>query len=320
MSRFQIIPTHKDVVEGGVTKFNPLAIGDNSVISDDLKIRTKLSDGSFQWITGLSQEDIKYSKYLKEEEKEVALKQLEEDYEKLKQVYSEDALKNTNANFWGEGKKGQIHLDSSTEHSFFDTELNPQHIIIKYGILSGSYDAIAPSFEMAMEHRKPFFMTSLEDINKKNFEPVNEKLKAFSELNEFLEKQNEENVLWFAWALDDSTRGFSSTNGKNTVAAKLVEYLEGKLTKGLAKKKVVEKVRTLLKEWKIDEKKVKGKAVFYAGLNYGHIIADKGFYMTTDRRTKLATTIEDSIDIILDPINREELIELRDAVKKSLTR
>ena len=99
------------------------------------------------------------------------------------------------------------------------------------------------------------------------------------------------------------------------MSEQLVEFLEGKKTKGVAKRDVVAKLLEKLETWKVRKDSVIIEAIFNAAIHYGHIYKENGFYFTTDRRTKLHATVEDSIALLGDPTMVDEATVLQDAIK-----
>jgi len=322
MSKFQIVPTEKgEEKQGGYTVLNVHTLGDTARQLDNIRYNGRVGENKHKWLTGLKPEHIDFARGLSKEQKETFKKQLAKDLEVLNLKYSSEEYDETNSYFWKERKMGEIILDTSIENTYFDTELNPDHIIIKYAIIAGSYDLVASNRELARSVKAPYYMTSLEEEQEREFTPINDKLLAGSKLYEFLKTANEQNVLWFAWALDKDTRGFSGTNSKSVIATKLVEFLEGNLTKSKAsKKQCAGKILSLLNAWETNKENVIVTAVFYAAINYGIIFYDKGFYYTAERRTKLLPSPEDSIQLLLDPVLRDELKEIQTAVKAELNK
>lgn len=321
MSRFQIVKTIQGEEKiGGATVLNVKTVGPNSRQTDDIRYNGRVNDTTHKYLTGLNPEHLDYCPAFLStpEKKEMYKKHLEKDLERLKKKYLPSEFDETNSYFWKERQMGKITIDaSSIETTYFDTEANPDHIILKYAILAGSYDMIAPTKEWAELTNAPYYISTIEEEEQKTYAPVNEKLKAGAELYEFIEKSNENSLLWFAWGLDKDTQGFTHTNSKGVISQKLVEFLEGKLTKSNAtKKKCASKILEELRLWREEKEKAIAKAVFNAAEYYNHIYHDKGFYITVGRRTKLLPSREDSIDLLMDPVNRDEFLEIQDAVKQ----
>lgn len=314
MSKFQILP--KGVAEEKVNGSTLYGTGINPTAVQKDQLTFKLSNGRKRYITGLSKDMIDKNMFLSPEEKERYKAEFDEDYAKISTILTPTDLDEFNEDFWG--SRMLMELDSGIASKLFDTEASIDHALIKWGIISNSYSCVAPSLDACNSRGTEYYMVSVEEKEQADEKKSVNKLAVYSKISDLVDKADKTQLLWFAWALDKTTEGFTETTAKSVIIDQITEYVEGKLSKGTAKKKVLEKTDELLALYSKNKSEVILRGVFKAALHYGLIYTKDGSFMTADRRTKLKATEEDSLELLKDPNLREELTEIKAEVEKTL--
>lgn len=313
MSRFQIKPKYSQEEKiNGVTVFgtglNPTAYQRDEIFSEK-------TNGKLKYRTGLNSNLIDTHRFLSEDEKKRLKKEYEQDYATLMKFYTPEELNEFNHEFWS--KRPKMELDAEANNRFYDTS-NPEHAIIKWVILAGGYSAIAPNYSACQRMGTEYYMITVDEQEAIEQEQVTTKLGVYSKLDTFVKKASKLHLIYLAWALDEKTKGFTELNSTTQMIEKIEEYIDGKLIKGVAKKKCLEKANELLDLFNTDRAAFIMRGLFAAALHYGVIYTKDGSFMTADRRTKLKSTQEESIELLNDPNMIEELEEIKDSVEKFL--
>ena len=321
MSRYQIVPVvTEEIKEGDITVLDVRGLNSTSVQKDDLRVIGKNSLGVPKFLTGLNPDHLKKSPVLNEEQKQQALSELKADLKILESnSLGASDIAEDNQYTWRDQKMGAIVLDPSVKEKYFDTSSNPRHIIIKYAILAGSYDIIAPSREKALELNTPYYYTSIEAEARRTYAPTDTKLRAGAELYNFLQNSDEKTVRDFCWYLHEKTRGFTKTNTIEVMSTSLTEYLDSKLTKE-GKEKTAKRMLEALDTWRKDPEYVRLLARLHVADNYALIYFDKnqGSWVVSKTSLPLAPTKEAAVEVLRDPSKREEASDLLNDIKKEL--
>lgn len=276
-----------------------------------------ISKDKIKTITGLTEDDIKNSSVLTREEKEVYLATLPKVQDVITKAFSADALDNFNSYFWNKRRTFKINNDSL--NSVYDDE-DPNHLILKYNILSGSFSSIAPSLESALRTGRAFYMIEQTEADQQSYkDKVHFKLKAMGALSELEEKGSTDALLYLTWVTLDQTQGFTKNTAKEVMLEVLSEYIEGMLVKK-DKKKCAENFYANYLRWKNDKEGLMTEAIFKAAIHFGFIYHDKGKYITKGRQTILGSEEKESIAILLDAKNLPELKDLKKAVEEKLSK
>lgn len=281
-------------------------------LSEQLVAKDKI-----KYITGLTQEDIQNSPVLNTEEKEIYIKSLKTVQKKIEAAFSKDALDPFNDYFW-KGRK-TFKINKETLGSIYDDE-NPNHLILKYNILSGSFSSIAPSLESALRTGRPFYMIEQKEADQQSYKDrAHFKIKAFGALKELEESGTIDALLYLTWVTLDVTQGYTRNTSKEVLLETLVDYIEGNLVKK-DKKKCAESFYNNYLRWKNDKENIITDAIFKAAVHYGMIYFDKGKYVTKAKNTILGSDEKESIDILLEGRNIAELKELKSEVETKLSK
>jgi len=270
----------------------------------------------FEYVTGLEERHIKYSKHFSEEEIKILLKQQKEDRKALEDAYGKERLAPTNHYFW-EGKSA-FRLNNEVLGMFFDTR-EPEHLLLYWKIMGGGYDdEIGPTHSSAAARALPFYMTESEEEAERRGEATGHKVKAFSLLEELKDKKSAEDMLWLAWILHPANRGYTKATPPATLYQAHAEFIEGLLktkSKKSCPKQFIEAV-TLIKT---DRTRAIAQAVVHAGDYLGIIFPDKeGKIRMKGSETILGKELMEVVDTLLKPANYKELEALRDEVEKRI--
>lgn len=270
-----------------------------------------------KYITGLTDEDLQNSPVLTSEEKDIYIKQLKAVQKKITAAFSKDALDPFNEYFWKSRKLFKINNESL--NSIYDDE-NPNHLILKYNILSGSYSSIAPNLESALRTGRPFYMIEQSEADEQSYkDKAHFKIKAMGALNELEESGNLDALLYITWVTLDVTQGYTRNTSKQVLLETLFEYIEGDLVKK-DKKKCAESFYNNYMRWKNDKENLITEAIFRAAVHYGMIYYERGKFVTKDKNTILGSDEKDSINLLLDARNIAELKELKKTVEEKLNK
>jgi hypothetical protein len=287
-------------------------------IYEDMLYTTRISKDKIKYRTGLNEHDLKTSPVLLEDLRAVYLKNLDNARQRILEVYGEDALDNTNEHFWN--SKGVIKVTTDTLNTVFDDETDLDALILKFNIAAGGYSDIAPSLECALASGKNFYVVEQEEYNTENFEEsVNLKLKANSALNNLYDKGSADGLLYLSWVVLNETQGFTRNTSKEVIVNALSEYIDGKLV-NKDKKSCAKNFLHYAKMWKDDKEALITEAIFNVSVYYGLIYLIEGKYTTKTRTTVLSGNKANSIKMLSDVKNIEELKELKEDVDKRLNK
>lgn len=314
MSSFQIkyLFTEERQFKGGIE----YGTGVNTAAKQSDELLSVQNNGKLLYTTGLNKQDISRNRLLTDEEKAKLTVEFDKDYQEIITAFREDQLDATNNDFWG--KVGRITLDPSTDTRYYDSKQNPSCLLLKWGIIGGGYSAIAPTEAAARLLGLNYYLVSSDDQEVIETQKATSKLEVYERLSTFVKKASHAKLLWFAWALDPKTRGYTEANSKAVVIEQLTEYLDGTLVKGQAKKKCIANVNALLDIAQTNPEQLVFLGMFHAAVHYGLIYTNNGTYTTADRRTRLKASVEESIEVLKDGNLREELEELKKAVDANL--
>lgn len=270
-----------------------------------------------KYITGLTEEDLQNSPVLTQEEKSVYVKSLKEVQKKITNAFSKEALDPFNDYFWKSRKTFKINSESF--NSIYDEE-NPNHLLLKYNILSGSFSSIAPNLDSALRTGRPFFMIEQTEADQKSYkDKAHFKIKAIGALNELEESGSIDALLYLSWVTLDTTQGYTRNTSKEVFLETMIDYIEGNLVKK-DKKKCAQGFYENYLRWKNDKENLITEAIFKAGVHYGFVYFDKGKYVTKGKNTQLGSDEKESIEILLEGRNIPELKELKKAVEEKLNK
>ncbi len=207
-----------EVLHKGVTLFGT---GENNYsVHTDILAEERIDKNTVRKVTGLNEDDIKGSPVLTDEMKEIYLNRLPDVRKKVIEKYGESALDPTNDHFWK--NRSTIRLDKNKLGQLHDDEENLADLILRFNILSGSFDDIAPSLETAKATGRNYYIIDLDDFNKSEFDDkISYKLKAVASLNELVEKSSKDALLYLTWVTVDDAKGYT----KNTSSEVLAQVL-----------------------------------------------------------------------------------------------
>lgn len=305
-----------EVLHKGVTLFGT---GENNYsVHTDILAEERIDKNTVRKVTGLNEDDIKGSPVLTDEMKEIYLNRLPDVRKKVIEKYGESALDPTNDHFWK--NRSTIRLDKNKLGQLHDDEENLADLILRFNILSGSFDDIAPSLETAKATGRNYYIIDLDDFNKSEFDDkISYKLKAVASLNELVEKSSKDALLYLTWVIVDDAKGYTKNTSSEVLAQVLYEYIEGALVK--KNKKACAKIfYDNYNLWKTDKDSLITKAIFNAALYFGDIYLDKGQYTSKAGNTKLGTNEKKAIETLLDGPNIAELKELKKTIEEKLSK
>lgn len=277
---------------------------------------TQIGEKEFEYKTGLEAKHIQFSKHFTEEEKEILLVQQAEAKKRLDSVYGKKVLEPTNTYFWEQNSS--FKLDNETLGMFFDTK-EPAHLLLYWKIMGGGYDdEIGPTHDTAAAVALPFYMTEFEEEAERQTEEINHKVKAFAALEELNTKRSGEDMMWLAWILHPSNRGYTKSTPPAVLYKAHYEFIEGLLTKKGKKscpRQFVE-AYTLLKA---DKSRAITQALVRIADYFGLMFTDKdGYLRMKDSDTQFGKSFEEATTVFLKPANQEELEAFRIEVEKKL--
>ena len=289
----------------------------HSIYEDCLYVK-KTSPTTVRFRTGLNEHDLKSSPVLLEELRDVYIKNLPNTIERIKEVYGEEALDNSNTVFWND--KGKIQVTADMLNTVFDDETDIDALILKYNVAAGGFTDVAPSLECAQASGKTFYIVEQEEYNNEKFDDkVNFKLKASAALNNLYEKGSTEALLYLSWVVLAETQGFTRANSKEVIVSALSDYIDGNLVnkdKKACSKRFVEYANM----WKNDKEALITEAIVNVGVYFGMIYLLNGKYVTKERGTTLGGDKKLAVKNLSDVKNIEELKELKAAVDERLNK
>lgn len=276
----------------------------------------EIDKGKFEYYTGLESKHIKYSKYFNDEEKEILLKKQATDMKELNLVYGKTRLAPENEYFWKENSS--FILNNETLVTFFDTK-EPEHLLLYWKIVGGGYaDEIGPSYEAAQSFGLPFYISEIVEEAERRTEGVAAKVKAFSLLEELSQKKSSEDMLWLSWMLHPSNMGYTKSTPPATLYNAHYEFIEGLLVKK-AKKSCPKQFVDAYNLIKNDKPRAISEALVKAGEHFAIIYTDKDNKLAIRKSgLVLGRNIEEAIEMLLKPMNTNELESLREDVEEKL--
>lgn len=315
--RFLIKKNHKkEVTRKGTTVYGT---GEeyHSVYEDSISEK-RISPTKIKRTTGLTMHDLKSSPVLFDDLKEAYIKNLESVRERIKEVYGEEALDDSNDTFWRE--KGSVTINNETLTTIFDDENDIDALIFRYNVAGGGFSDIAPSLDCAAVSGRKYYLIEQEEYNHETFEDsVASKLKANAELNNLYTKGSFDALLYISWVCLNDTQGFTRNSSKEVIVSTLSDFIDGKLV-NKDKKKCADKFLSLVTAWKNDKETLITEAVFEAAINYGLILMIEGKYTTKARTTVLGSNKQKAIKNLLEAKNIDELKELKQEVDLKLSK
>lgn len=276
-----------------------------------------IGENKIKYITGLEESDYTYSPFLKRREKDITFfkKELKKYREIISSAYSDDALDPTNKFFWGKEGLKWLVIVPKNESDFYD-DINPAHLLIRLGIISGAFPAVAPSVEDAIEHNVRYYMVEQEEANMKSYkDEFGSKLEAMAALNDLVSKKGNDAILNITWSLSDINQGFTRNTSPSVLLKHLMEYIEGKHVKS-GKKRCAAEFLEKCQEFDQNREEFLLKVMIKAAYHFGLVFFKDGKYHTSDKQLTLGSTFEDSIKILSKPENLDELTSLQDEVDK----
>lgn len=285
-------------------------------VYEDVLYTKKISKDKQKFRTGLIEHDLISSPVLTEGLREVYIKDLDNVKERIRQVYGDEALDNTNEIFWSD--KGKIKVTSDVLNTIYDDSKDVDALMLRYMIAAGGFTDVAPSLECALVSGKTFYIVEQEEYNNEKFEDsVVNSMKAMSTLNSLYEKGSADALLYLSWVVLPATQGFTRANSKEVIVSALADYIEGRLVEK-DKKACAKNFVHYANMWKNDKEGLITETIFNVGVYFGYIYLLEGKYITKDRMTTLGGNKKLAIKNLQDVKNIEELQDLKAQVDKRL--
>lgn len=274
---------------------------------------TQIGEKEFEYRTGLEPKHIELSKHFTAEEKEILLVQQAAARKILDGLHGKKVLEPTNGFFWG--PRSSFKLDNETLGKFFDTK-EPEHLLLYWKIMGGGYDdEIGPTYDSATAIAIPFYMTEAEEDAERESETINHEVKAFSLLEELNTKRSGEDMLWLAWILHPANRGYTKSTPPAVLYKAHYEFIKGLLTKKGKKScpRLFIDACTLLR---MDKGRAVTQALIRIADYFGLMYTDKdGILRMKDSDTQFGKNFEEAANVLLKPVNQEELEAFRNTVE-----
>lgn len=276
----------------------------------------QVDERTFEYKTGLEPKHITQSRHFTPEEKELLLVQQTAARKILDGIHGREVLRPTNGYFWEQ--HSSFKLDNETLGKFFDTK-EPSHLLLYWKIMGGGYDdEIGPTYEAATAIAIPFYMTEAEEDAERESEVINHKVKAFSLLEELNTKRSGEDMLWLAWILHPANRGYTKSTPPAVLYKGHYEFIEGLLTKK-AKKSCPRQFIDAYNLLKIDKTRAITQALIRIADYFGLLFTDKdGILRMKNSDTQFGKNFEEAANVLLKPVNQEELEAFRTEVEQKI--
>lgn len=309
---------------GSETKFKdglPIySTGNDSFASEKAERFARDIDGeNVKYVTGFTEEDIERSPLLKTEEKEIHLKQLKKNKDRLKKAYNETALDASNNNFWGKTDRRVVKLDEKLFNLVFDDE-NVEDLILKQGILCNAFPQIAYREEDKYKlPGKKYYMVEVQELEQKNYEKeYGSKLDAFAKLHEIKNKKGKDLMLYLTYFLTDGTdKGFSRKSSLTAIETSLIDYIEGKNVKKDKKQCASNFIKACL-EYEQNKDEFMAIVTYRIAKHFNLIYNLKGKIYIRSNKMELGTDEKSSVKILTLPTNSDEFLNLHNEAESKL--
>ena len=282
---------------------------------------TKVSDkdgGVFKYRTGLKEDHIKYNRYLSAEEKARYTKELVKVTKKLQEAFGPEVLQDDNAFFWK--RSGKLTITNETENMLYDDE-DPNALLLKWMIIGGGFDLVAPSLKAAKDNNVQFYITDVASEAERTYERRGSKPEAFGLYYELKKKHNTDALVYISWLLGDKTKGFTKKTAPHTLFQCIEDYIEGEHVK-VGKKACAARFIEVVEKWEKDKEQLIAESSIAAAdyYNFLYMKDEDGHFYFVDTDTRLGKTIQETAKLLLEPKHRELLLLIKDKVDKELNR
>ena len=263
----------------------------------------QLSGGKYRYQTGLDLQDFEDDK---KPEIEEAIKYLENHYGK-------GVLDPFNDVFWRD-----ISIKLDKKNIFLDITNNAEHKLLYYVIKSGGIQEIAGSYNEAVEAGQPkkWFMVEPEELADISVQSDRISNKAIAKLEYLDEERTFEDMMLIHKVLITSDRGVTKNTPKGTIYKDLSDFISGKILK-TNKKQTPKQFIDAVELIKSDKKKLYITAYVKEAVYFNFITpSEDGGLVNTETRTKYGASQEKAIAFLTNPINQEELDNIKERVEK----
>lgn len=278
------------------------------------RMAKKVGENKMRWATGLQESDIKLSPVLTSSEKELLLNKLPEYRSLITGKYGEGALDPENSIFWNNHRYLTIRNDNALAYD----DQNPDHMLLKLGIMTGAFPVVAPNYEAAQQNNMRYYIIEESVLEDNEFEDeYGTKIDAISALKELDKKGGQDGLLYMTWVTCDMTKGYTKKTTRSTLQKTLMDFIEGKHTEH-GKRKCPKLFLDNYNRWKLDKDDFIIEAMVKAGLHFGEIYSRNGKFYLVASQAEIGLDIAQVIKNLKDPKNAESMLLLREKVMDKL--
>lgn len=263
----------------------------------------QLSGGKYRYVTGL--DPLEYDEDKRPE--------IEEAVKYLENWYGKGSLDPFNETFW---KDINIKLDK--KNIFLDIANNAEHKLLYYVIKAGGIQEIAPTYNEAVEASQPkkWFMVEpeeLADISVQSDRTINKAIAALEWLDE---EKTFDDMMLVHKVLITSDRGATKNTPKSALYKDLSGFIHGTIVKTNKKQTPSQFIETV-NLIKTDKKKLYISAYVKEAVYFNFLTpGEDGGLVNTETRTKYGASQEKAIAFLSNPVNQEELDNIKERVEK----
>jgi len=319
--KLSLVNNSAEEVIGKVTNYDT---AENLLIYQSEKINSiKIGVDKYRYNTGFIPDPIKKNKYIPIEEKEVLLKaQLEASRRVASELFGDSKFKidETDSYFWQRPEYSELIITNDTTRTVYDTN-RLEHLILYWQIMSDAFWSVACNIEQAMFKNCPYFIQEIKDAETRDSQEELTKVDAISIIGELKAKGDQEALLYLCWSLGDKNDkmwGFSKSTAIPTLVKQLVQFIDGK-TKARGKKLAVNEFIKSYAEYKADREGFMNKIIIRIADYHNYIYPNKENVFVTSSGIVLGKTIDEIIEKLSKPSNRDILEEITQDVMKILT-
>lgn len=266
----------------------------------------QLAGGKWRYQTGLVPAEVS-------EERRA---EVEQAVEELENYYGKGQLDPFNHSFWKD-----VKLVINKKNIFLDIKNNPEHKLLYYVIKGNGINEVAPSYDNIVEasYQKRWFMVEPEEFADIEAETDKVLNKAIAGLVYLEEEKTLEDMFLIHKNLITSDRGTTRQTPKSALYKDLSDFIYGKIVK-TDKRKTPKQFTDAVKLIKSDKKLLYVTAYVREAIYFNFLLtSDDGNLQNVETKTKYGTTPAKAIQFLANPVNADELNNIKERVEKKWT-
>lgn len=287
----------------------PLVVGQGLMstfnFTEDLGYKTFF--GIKRYLTGLDPEIVKYDSELSDTEKEKKIAEIKENVERLEKFFGLGTLDATNEKHWS---KVKLLISRKT------TNLNltdPKNELMFHCIKGGGFDIVAPSYEVAENENKKFYLVEPVEYAEHRIAPREVTNRAIAQLQKLYENKGFDDIFYIAKYVLPVEKSYTKHTPKALIYEDLDKYLNGEVVK----KSKVGCAREFLDACKLSKADLVISCLVKDALNYNFIYTNQSGELKNNETSGIyGTTVEKAVVHLQNPAYEQELDNIKTRVEE----